>query len=321
MKIDVIIDNQAPNQQVGPQLLRKVGDRLAAEHGLSFHFSLDGKHYLVDTGASGAFIENMEMLSGNGVCKVEEIDAVFISHGHNDHTGGLRKFFEHNSKAPVYLHNSIRGNYFYSCRPKNGVREARNIGMEQALFADYGHRFTEIGETTSITEKITLIPLSGRRRFPTPMGNEFLYCNDLPDNFTHEVAVLVEYAPEEFAVISPCSHNGILNILEDCREWIERKYGNGSKSGSNAGMWRKVDCAEMIKHFVGGLHYVDYLLMGQGEIEAASILETASIIKEKYPHLKIHTGHCTCTRAAQLLADALGEQCSIFCSGCTISLL
>ena len=239
MKIDVIIDNQAPSQQVGPRLLRKVGDRLSAEHGLSFHFSLDGKHYLVDTGASGAFIENMEMLSGNGVCNVEEIDAVFISHGHNDHTGGLRKFFEHNSKAPVYLHNSIR-------------------------------------------------------------GNEFLYCNDLPDNFTHEVAVLVEYAPEEFAVISPCSHNGILNILEDCREWI----GKGC-----------------IKHFIGGLHYVDYLLMGQGEKEAASILETASIIKEKYPHLKIHTGHCTCTRAGQLLADALGEQCSIFCSGCTISLL
>ena len=300
MKIDVIIDNQALNQQVGPRLLRKVGDRLSAEHGLSFHFSLDGKHYLVDTGASGAFIENMEMLSGNGVCKVEDVDAVFISHGHNDHTGGLRKFFEHNSKAPVYLHNSIRGNFFYSCRPKNGVREARNIGMEQALFADYGHRFTEIGETTSITEKITLIPLSGRRKFPTPMGNEFLYCNDLPDNFTHEVAVLVEYAPEEFAVISPCSHNGILNILEDCREWI----GKGC-----------------IKHFIGGLHYVDYLLMGQGEKEAASILETASIIKEKYPHLKIHTGHCTCTRAGQLLADALGEQCSIFCSGCTINLL
>ena len=290
MELHVIIDNLPSGKM--PQL--------HSEHGLSFHFSLDGKHYLVDTGASGAFIENMEMLSGDGVCKVEDVDAVFISHGHNDHTGGLRKFFEHNSKAPVYLHNSIRGNFFYSCRPKNGVRKARNIGMEQALFADYGHRFTEIGETTSITEKITLIPLSGRRDFPTPMGNEFLYCNDLPDNFTHEVAVLVEYAPEEFAVISPCSHNGILNILEDCREWI----GKGC-----------------IKHFIGGLHYVDYLLMGQGEKEAASILETASIIKEKYPHLKIHTGHCTCTRAGQLLADALGEQCSIFCSGYTINLL
>lgn len=291
MILHTIIDNQ-PSKDTS-------GTNLQSEHGLCFQFTSDGKNYLVDTGASGAFIGNMEALAGNGVCNVEDIDAVFISHGHNDHTGGLRKFFEHNSKAPVYLHNSIRGNFFYSCRPKNGVREARNIGMEQALFADFGHRFTEIGEITRITEKITLIPLSGRRDFPAPMGNEFLYCNDLPDNFTHEVAVLVEYAPKEFAVISPCSHNGILNILEDCREWI----GKGC-----------------IKHFIGGLHYVDYLLMGQGEKEAASILETASIIKEKYPHLKIHTGHCTCTRAAELLADALGCRCSIFCSGYTIGL-
>lgn len=291
MILHTIIDNQ-PSKDTS-------GTNLQSEHGLCFQFTSDGKNYLVDTGASGAFIGNMETLAGNGVCNVEDIDAVFISHGHNDHTGGLRKFFEHNSKAPVYLHNSIRGNFFYSCRPKKGVRKARNIGMEQALFADFGHRFTEIGEITRITEKITLIPLSGRRDFPAPMGNEFLYCNDLPDNFTHEVAVLVEYAPEEFAVISPCSHNGILNILEDCREWI----GKGC-----------------IKHFVGGLHYVDYLPMGQGEKEAAPILKTASIIKEKYPLLKIHTGHCTCTRAAELLADALGCRCSIFCSGYTIGL-
>lgn len=313
MVLHTIIDNLPAKDATGAML--------QSEHGLCFQFSLDGKNYLVDTGASGAFIGNMEMLSGNGVCNVGDIDAVFISHGHNDHTGGLRKFFEHNSKAPVYLHNSIRGNFFYSCRPKNGVREARNIGMEQALFTDSGHRFTEIGEITRITEKITLIPSSGRRDFHTSTGNEFLYCNDLPDNFTHEIAVLVEYAPEEFAVISPCSHNGILNILEDCREWIEGKYGNGSLSGNNAGIRIKRDCSQMIKYFIGGLHYVDYLLMGQGEKEAASILETARIIKEKYPLLEIHTGHCTCTRAAELLADALGCRCSIFCSGYTIGLL
>ena len=132
------------------------------------------------------------------------------------------------------------------------------------------------------------------------MGNEFLFCNDLPDNFTHEVAIVVEYAPEEFAVISPCSHNGILNILEECREWI----GKGR-----------------IKHFIGGLHYVDYLLMGQGEKEAAPILETARILKEKYPYLTVHTGHCTCTTAAELLSYKLGNKCSIFCCGYTIELI
>lgn len=336
MKLHTIIDNQPSTSGVWgnagvPGITESSGSsvaaeapgaaaRLAYEHGLCLCFSMDGKNYLVDTGASGAFVGNMELLAENGMCNAEDIDAVFISHAHNDHTGGLRKFLERNSKAQVYLHNSIRGNYFYSCRPKNGIREARNIGMEQALFTDYSNRFTEIGAITCITDKITLIPSSERREFPTPMGNEFLYCNDFPDNFSHEVAIVVEYAPEEFAVISPCSHSGILNILQDCNKWIEGKYGRNTIYGSNGNLSGSKNCSQMMKHFIGGLHYVDYLLMGQGEKEAASILETASIIKEKYPLLKIHSGHCTCTRASGLLGMVLGENYDVFCTGTSIDL-
>lgn len=276
---------------------------LAHEHGLCFFFSMDGKNYLVDTGASGSFIGNMEQM---GLCGSEKVDAVFISHGHNDHTGGLRGFLEQNTSAPVYLHNTIMGNLFYSCRPKDGVREARNIGMEQALFAEYGSRFQEIGSPTRITEKITLIPTSAAAGYPTPMGNGFLYCNDFPDRFTHEVAILVEYTPGKFAVISPCSHNGILNILDVCSKWIEEE-NRCNMSGKGE-----------IKYFIGGLHYVDYLIMGEGKKEAASITETANIIKEKYPFLKIFSGHCTCPAASDVLGRELGEQYSVFRTGSTI---
>ena len=284
------------------------------EHGLSIHFQLDRKHYLVDTGASGAFLTNLPHQPNIGIQSAEEIDTVIISHGHNDHTGGLRKFFEHNSTAPVYLHNTIRGNYFYSCRPKNGVREARNIGMEQALFIDYGHRFVEFGTPVQLTEKITLLPAnyqavpSGPKgTHPTPMGNEFLYNNDFPDNFSHETITIVEYAPAEYAIISPCTHNGILNVLDRCEEWLQGGAGEGLSG-------RKYE----LKYFVGGLHYVDYLGMGQGEKEAAPILETARILKEKYPALKIFSGHCTCGKASELLGSVLGENYEVFRTGSTI---
>lgn len=293
MELHVIIDNLPSGKM--PQL--------HSEHGLCLQFSIDGQNFLVDSGASGKALENMDMLHSNGtaVPQPEDIDAVFISHGHNDHTGGLRKFIERNPAAPIYLHNSVRGNYFFSCRPKNGIREARSIGMEQALFAEYEERFREIEGATRITEKIALIPITGSKGFATPMGNEFLFKNDLPDNFSHEVAILVEYTPGEYTVISPCTHNGILNVLECCREHPDLS-GRGK-----------------IKYFVGGLHYVDYL-QGCGENkEAAQIIGTAHKLKELYPALKVFSGHCTCSAAGELMQSVLGENYSTFCTGATIS--
>lgn len=294
MKLHVLIDN-LPNPE---------NPMLQHEHGLSLLLQTpQGKNYLIDTGASGKFLQNLELLRENdpSLPTAAEIDAVIISHGHNDHTGGLRTFLEHNTTAPVYLHNLIQGNLFYSCRPKNGIREARNIGMEQALFAEYGHRFMEIDTPTGITGQITLIPASATAGHPTPMGNSFLYCNDLPDNFTHEVAILVEYAPGEFAVISPCSHNGILNILDVTSSLCT----TASKS---------------VGFFIGGLHYVDYLNPCDAKKEATQIVQAAEYIKEQYPNLKVFSGHCTGNDARQVLQNSLKGKYTHFSTGTVIGL-
>ena len=134
MKLHVLIDN-LPSQE---------NPALHHEHGLSILLQTpEGKNYLIDTGASGKFIENLEILrqADSSLPSVEEIDAVIISHGHNDHTGGLRSFLESNTTAKVYLHSSIQGNLYFSCRNRGasaaspGIMEARSIGMEQSLFA------------------------------------------------------------------------------------------------------------------------------------------------------------------------------------------
>lgn len=300
MKLHVLIDN-LPNP---------ANPALQHEHGLSILLQTDeGKNYLIDTGASGKFLENLEILrqTDSSLPSAEEIDAVIISHGHNDHTGGLRKFFEANETAPVYLHPEIKGNWFFSCRPKNNVREARSIGMEQALFIECGNRFVEIGAPTRLTGQITLLPATGKHTYPTPMGNEFLYCNDLPDDFCHELITLVEYSPSCYAVVSPCTHNGILNVLEVCVGYIQELSGR-----------KREESSSMIKLFVGGLHYVDYLLMDQEEKETAPIIGTARLARNMYPCMKIFSGHCTCSHAGNTLEGILGEKYSTFYSGRTI---
>ena len=139
------------------------------------------------------------------------------------------------------------------------------------------------------------------------MGNEFLYKNDFPDDFSHELITLIEYSPSCYAVVSPCTHNGILNVLEVCVEHIHQLSGR-----------RREECSAMIKYFVGGLHYVDYLLMDQGEKETASIIETAKLVKDMYPCMKIFSGHCTCSNAGNTLKGVLEEKYNTFYSGYTI---
>lgn len=298
MKLHVLIDN-LPNP---------ANPALQHEHGLCLLLQTpEGKNYLIDTGASGKFLENLSILrqADPSLPSAEEIDAVIISHGHNDHTGGLRSFLEANTTAKVYLHSSIQGNLYFSCRNRGasaaspGIMEARSIGMEQSLFAEYGHRFVQISEPVSITGKITLVPTgesAGTR--PMPLGNKYLYKNDSPDNFTHELALFAEFAPEQYAVISPCSHRGILNILD---------------------MTLRMS-SQWAAYFIGGLHYVDYLNEDDTKKEAAQIIQAAGYIKEKYPNLKIVSGHCTCSKAGDILKSVLDDRYATFCSGYSILL-
>lgn len=279
---------------------------LLCEHGLSILLQTqENRNFLIDTGASGAFASNLNQLkNGNPeyFCSVEEIDGVFISHGHNDHTGGLRSFIESNNTASVWIHNSIPGNWFFSCRPKNNVREARSIGMEQSLFAEYGDRFIQISDPATINGNITLIPMGcSAKAHPVPSGNRYLYKNDFPDDFSHEIAVLAEFAPQQYAVISPCSHCGMLNILEVVSSFCTNP-------------------SESIKYFIGGLHYVDYLGEEETKKEAAHIVQAAEYIKVHYPNLKVISGHCTGNAAREVLQNALGEKYVHFSTGTVIEL-
>ena len=75
------------------------GRGVKAEHGLSMLFEA-GEHLLLfDTGASNLFIENAKALG----YRIEDVDYLILSHGHSDHTGGLRDFLE-NHKTITVLH-------------------------------------------------------------------------------------------------------------------------------------------------------------------------------------------------------------------------
>ena len=76
------------------------GNGLHAEHGVSFWIEYGESKLLFDTGQTGVVVKNAEILG----IDLAQADAIVISHGHNDHTGGLEPVLNHAKKAKLYLH-------------------------------------------------------------------------------------------------------------------------------------------------------------------------------------------------------------------------
>lgn len=75
------------------------GRNLQAEHGLSLLIENNGYKILFDTGQSDLFIHNATLSD----IEIAEVNFLILSHGHSDHTGGLRHFLSVNKKASVIV--------------------------------------------------------------------------------------------------------------------------------------------------------------------------------------------------------------------------
>ncbi len=105
--------------------------RLLAEHGLSFWIDYGSRHILFDTGQSSALVHNAECLG----IDLSLTDAIVLSHGHYDHTGGLVAVSDYCPDATIYLcreathikYSTTRGHIHQVGMPE----EARELIMDK----------------------------------------------------------------------------------------------------------------------------------------------------------------------------------------------
>ncbi len=69
------------------------GKQLIGEHGLSFCIETGNQKILFDTGQGIAISNNAGVLG----IDLSRIDAVILSHGHYDHSGGLKSLLGYNT--------------------------------------------------------------------------------------------------------------------------------------------------------------------------------------------------------------------------------
>ena len=79
------------------------GKNLIAEHGLSFYIAAGKRRILFDTGQNLAIAHNAGVLD----IDLSRIDAVVLSHGHYDHTSGLKSILECNCSCSLYAHPDV----------------------------------------------------------------------------------------------------------------------------------------------------------------------------------------------------------------------
>lgn len=256
---------------------------MSFEHGFSLYMETKKHDLLIDLGSSGRTLENAVRL-GIDPCG---IDTAVLSHGHYDHSGGLMELLGMNERVRVYMRrDAVRD--FYS--EKNGLHY---IGIDKRI-AETG-RVVYTDKMLRIDDEISLFSgVTGRRAWPE--GNRLLKVRDgqnsyICDDFSHEQYTVVN-SDGILVLVSGCSHNGILNIL-DC---FRALFG------------RDPDV------FIGGFHMVKDGPYSRGELDV--IRETAKVLAGT--DTVYYAGHCTGETAFSEMKTIMGDRLRPIGAGETI---
>jgi 7,8-dihydropterin-6-yl-methyl-4-(beta-D-ribofuranosyl)aminobenzene 5'-phosphate synthase len=221
MKITVVVDNALP---IG------VRQPFLAEHGLSLLIEQEGKKVLLDTGQSLTVVSNLGLL---GVLP-SMLDALALSHGHHDHTGGLFHVLQRVGKRiPVHAHERV-----FDARYSVARQQRRFIGIPYAkeLLTTLGAEWRFTAKPAEIIPGLWIAGEVPRTTDYETGDTNLVICGadgcDCKDDFRDDTALF--YAgPRGLVVIGGCTHAGLVNTV---------KYG------------LKVTGAPRLAGWIGGTH-------------------------------------------------------------------
>jgi len=180
-----------------------------AEWGLSILVEVDGARILMDTGLSFSAAYNAQLMG----IDLSMIDHIVLSHGHADHTGGLRAVLKAKGEVKVTAHPDIwAAKHVWRNQEKvqyNGIPFLREE------LEGCGAQFNLVREPAHITEHVITtgeIPMSSA--YEEIEDNLFVReAGKLhPDPLADDLALVIN-TDFGLVVILGCAHRGIVNTL------------------------------------------------------------------------------------------------------------
>lgn len=257
MKLTVLVDN---NTLIDRYFL--------GEPGLCYLIEEGGRKILFDSGYSDVFIRNAHKMK----IRLTDIDAVVISHGHSDHTGGLPHLMTMFTEEELEGRSVSRPELI--CHPDTFMtkltREGYDIGSpvkEDKLSMHFSMRLTR--DPLWITESLVFlgeVPRLNSFESQRPIGR---------DDYVMDDSAIAWKSDAGLVIITGCSHSGICNIAERA----------------------KAVCGEdRIRAIIGGFHLLN---PSKEQLEG-----TLQCLAESKPE-KVYAGHCTDLKSKLALAKHL----------------
>jgi 7,8-dihydropterin-6-yl-methyl-4-(beta-D-ribofuranosyl)aminobenzene 5'-phosphate synthase len=260
---------------------------LLAEWGLSILVETDQINILFDTGQSLSASHNADQIG----IDLSQIDKIVLSHGHFDHTGGLRHILRRIGKeVEVIAHPDILAVKYKRRQEEEG--EYIGIPFHHQTLESLGAKFNLTREPVRITANIMTtgeIPMITEYETIEPIlvvkeGKRFK-----PDKLLDDQALIIKTEPG-LVVILGCAHRGIINTLYHAQ---------------------KLTGVKTIYTVLGGCHLMDST--------EERVWLTIAALKELGVQM-LGACHCTGLQASAIMAQQFGDRFFFNNAGTSISL-